>query len=85
MLQFHCNSTPLATFVVVLEACSELRASGTICNENSCKAISLWVLAMGTAADCMLVCNPMTVCGGSALEVDSEVWQLPLQLSQLQQ
>ena len=75
----------LATTVADMEAFGELQASETSCNENSCKAASLWVLDMGGAADFLLACFLMFVCGGCASEVGSKVWQLPLQLSQLQQ
>ena len=67
------------------EARGELWASKTSCNKILCKAASLWVIDMSEAADFVLAHFLMTVCDGCASEVGSKVWQLLLQLSQLQQ
>ena len=76
MLQFNCNSTPIATLVAVLKACSELRASRASCDKSFCKAISLWVLdikKIGREAGFALAYFLMTVCSGCALEVGGKV------------
>ena len=74
-----------ATIVADSEARGELWASETSFNENSCKSAYLWVLDVDGPANFLLACFLMTVCDGCASEVGREVWQLPLQLSQLRQ
>ena len=73
------------TIVVDPEAGGKLRASKTSCNEHLCKVAFLGVLDAVGAAVFLLAHFLMTVCSGCASEVGSKVWQLLLQLSQLQQ
>ena len=78
------NFVPV-TIVADPEARGKLRASETNRNENSCKSDFLGVLDAGGLADFLLARFLMTVCNGRASEEGSKVWELPLQLSQLQQ
>ena len=74
-----------ATIVADSEARGDLRAFKTNHNEISCEAAFLWVLDSVGVVVFSLASFLMTVCDGCASGVSSEVWQLPLQLIQLQQ